>query len=202
MKPPMEMLRGKKFEKLVGYISGLTLFIPYPMFRVLHLRHHSFTNDPEKDPDYWVATQNPIFLIIKCFTIKLHYYYHAFMKPTGPMKGLYLNTALCLGSYLFIILLCHFYLGLKLFFLIWFLSAVIALAFLALLFDWLPHYPHDKVGRYKDTSIIRFKTLDSIMLLQNYHLIHHLYPRVPFYHYKKAFQQIEQELIDKKCKII
>lgn len=191
----------KKLEKYLGYLSGFALFIPFPMFRVLHLRHHSFTNDEEKDPDFWVATNIPIFLFMKCFTIKPHYYYHAFFKATEPMKNLYVNTFSCVGIYL-VISGVMAYLGHGTFFLIWIVSSMIALAFLAFLFDWLPHYPHKQKGRYKDTTIITFRWLDEIMLLQNYHLIHHLYPRVPFYNYKKAFKQIEQDLIDKEAMIV
>jgi beta-carotene hydroxylase len=29
-------------------------------------------------------------------------------------------------------------------------------------------------------------------LFQNYHSIHHLFPRVPFYHYARLYQDIEE----------
>jgi len=34
----------RPFSDLLGWLAGVTLFAPLPLFRVLHLRHHTFTN--------------------------------------------------------------------------------------------------------------------------------------------------------------
>ena len=39
----------RPLSELLGWLAGVTLFAPLPLFRVLHLRHHSFTNHAEKD---------------------------------------------------------------------------------------------------------------------------------------------------------
>ncbi len=42
-------------------ILSIATFVAVPfgkgkMFRLLHMRHHRFANDPEKDPDHWMAS--------------------------------------------------------------------------------------------------------------------------------------------------
>ena len=64
------------------------------------------------------------------------------------------------------------------------------------LFAYIVHRPHEAVGPYVDTStIIAPKWCNGLVtwlwLFQNYHAIHHLFPRVPFYYYRSLFNQIE-----------
>ncbi len=198
--------RFKKYrllEKFIGHLSASSLFIPFPIFKQLHLQHHSFTNVKEWDPDFWVATRNPFILIFKVLTIKPHYYFHALIKPRSAVRRERKKIISILGFYLFIIILSEllFGVGLKFSFL-WFSSAVLALAILAFVFDWLPHTPHNKIGRYIDTAIIDKSFLTYPMLYQNYHLSHHLYPRVPFYHYKKVYHLLKDEMIENGARIL
>jgi beta-carotene hydroxylase len=54
--------------------------------------------------------------------------------------------------------------------------------------------------RYRDTNVfwVRGKMLEPIFnclyMFQNFHLIHHLFPRVPFYFYPKAFRSLKPVL--------
>lgn len=55
-------ISGKKgeyrmLEECIGWLSGLVLMSPYPIFRYLHNEHHKHTNNPDKDPDYWVVSK-------------------------------------------------------------------------------------------------------------------------------------------------
>ena len=43
----------KSIESLIGWIASIPMIIvPYRIFQKIHDRHHAFTNDPERDPDY------------------------------------------------------------------------------------------------------------------------------------------------------
>lgn len=193
----------KWWNSFIGNVSAVSLFIPYPIFKLLHLQHHSHTNNPELDPDYWVATRNPIKLLIKIFTIILSYYYHILFKPKTSVKKARYKVLYTIGFYFIILLTINHYTGngLLLFY-IWISSATISLAILALCFDWLPHTPHKKIGRWIDTVIIHKNWLTYPLLYQNYHLCHHLYPRVPFYNYLKLFHELEAEMESRGSKII
>ena len=70
---------------------------------------------------------------------------------------------------------------------------------LGLFFDYFVHLPHDNQERFGDTNVIRFspkldRVITWIWLWQNYHAIHHLFPAIPFYNYKKFFNKSEKEL--------
>lgn len=181
-------------ESLIGHLGAATFFAPYETFKILHLQHHSFTNIKEKDPDFWVATRNPIALFFKAITIKLSYYFFVLFRPSKVLRQKRIYTLCILTVFIAIIYLVPRSLD---FFILWFGSASISLTILAILFDWLPHTPHTETDRYKHTRIIKGKWLQILTINQSYHLIHHLYPKVPFYLYTEKFKEIEQTLIEK-----
>ncbi len=82
----------------------------------------------------------------------------------------------------------------------WILPARIAIAVLSFAFDYLPHTPHDTPAsedRYRATLLRPHPLLTPVLLYQNYHLIHHLYPGVPFYRYVAVWKERYDTLIDR-----
>ncbi|MCB1169762.1 MAG: fatty acid desaturase [Leptospiraceae bacterium] len=179
----------KWFDSAVGWLSGAVLIAPFSAFKVLHLRHHSNTNDPDMDPDHWMATSNPLLLTLRGLTIIPRYYYHFFAHADKQAKDKMPAT------FAGILVLAAIYSFWAYFtdpmqpLLLWIIPAMVALAFLAMVFDWLPHYPHNSRDRYKNTRVLPGSFLNVVLLGQNYHLIHHLYPTVPFYSYRPVFQR-------------
>ena len=57
--PKMKWLDG-----FVGHLTLITLAIPYHLLRVTHMKHHAYTNNSIKDPDYDNA-HGPLFSVIK-----------------------------------------------------------------------------------------------------------------------------------------
>lgn len=84
---------------------------------------------------------------------------------------------------------------------LWLIPALTAATFLAFAFDWLPHHPHGVQKRYLDTRIILFPGFTFFLLSQNMHLIHHLYPNIPFYQYGKVFKKMRSYLEQKGANI-
>lgn len=206
--------RWRWLGPVVGWSMGLFLLGPFSAFQVLHLRHHAKTNDPEADPDLWVKGRG-LGVVLRCATISLHYYALFLSRPgrseatasaASSPRSMRRDTVLCLlllaglatlGS------LAGF--ALEVLFL-WIVPALLALGMLAFAFDWLPHHPHRERGRMRDTRVVEAGfplrgLLSAALFAQNYHLIHHLYPRVPFYRYGQVFRAMRPQLVAEGARI-
>ena len=189
-------------DVVIGWVSMFMLLGPFPPFRDIHLRHHAHTNDPEKDPDMWVAVTGPK-LIWRFATILLHYYWtYLFPPPTVTSNVM---RFIAIGYYF---AYCALIAGM-----VWagfastavwvmIVPAWLALSFLAVVFDWLPHYPHALPGRYSNTRAIPGTVLQVFLLGQNLHLVHHLWPRVPWYSYGTVFRRTHAALRERGAMIV
>lgn len=190
-------LELRPLAELLGWVSGIPLLAPHPMFRAIHLRHHSHTNDPEKDPDYWVRGSNPLAVLGRCATMLSRYEWDFFFgdvsrtRGAKAVRGQSLVAVALLLALLALLIATGF--GRKALWL-WVVPGLVAATLLAFAFDWVPHHPHTVQGRFVDTRILAFPVLTLPMLWQNYHLIHHLYPRIPFYRYGACFRALRPQL--------
>ncbi|MEM6697890.1 MAG: fatty acid desaturase [Bacteroidota bacterium] len=197
----------KKMEKLestLGWLASFTLFFPYAAFVVIHLQHHAHTNDPEHDPDGYVKGEGFWSIFIRCVTLIGHYYGEALGKKSKQnISMMKTRTATILYIIIHLTLLVSVIaMGFwKVYFHVLLMPALFAAPFLGFFFDWLPHYPHDNMGKYHNTRILTIPGMQWVALYQNFHLIHHLYPRVPFYKYIHKFRSIEEMLREKKSPI-
>ncbi|HEX9832202.1 MAG TPA: fatty acid desaturase [Mycobacterium sp.] len=76
--------------------------------------------------------------------------------------------------------------------------------FVSWLFDWLPHHGLDATQRQNRYRATRNRVglewlLTPVFLFQNYHLIHHLHPSIPFYRYTKAWQKNENAYLERNA---
>lgn len=187
-------------ETLVGHIAGFTLMAPFPGYRYLHLHHHNHTNDPVEDPDYWVKSDNYLTVIWRCMLIQPVYIIHLWKIARDPVgMRAFIDEMIYVASYPVIIGVAYYFgFGTELL-LLWILPAYFGVVLCPLMFDWPVHHPHTSRGRYTDSAILRFRqplqfVMDVAFCGHTYHLIHHMYPRVPFYHYGTAFYRLEPKL--------
>ena len=80
------------------------------------------------------------------------------------------------------------------------IGQLIGNAVLVTLFAWSVHHPHTEQERMQTTTLYQARTgLDTVMTLlwgyQNYHAIHHLYPKVPFFRYRRVYRALEPYLV-------
>ena len=195
-------------DETIGWMSGIPLIAPFYLFKVVHFRHHAFTNDPEKDPDHWLASKNWLSLLFHSTTIFPVYLFKGlqlFFYGNKISKKIKRELLISFVG-LFLMILSFVVLGQAygwlLILQIWIIPAFVAQVFLAISFDWLPHHPHEEKKRYLNTRIIDIPGLSIFLLGQNYHLIHHLYPRIPFYDYKKVYGEMEEELREKGVEVV
>ena len=187
-------------ETLIGHISGFVLLAPYPGFRALHLHHHQHTNDPVEDPDYFVRSNNYLMAIVKCMAIQPIYIWHLWKIARTPViMRAFIEEMIYVGSYIAIIAAAYALGHGNELMLLWILPGYIGVVMCPAIFDWPVHHPHTERGRYTDSAILLFPkpirpVVDFIFCGHAYHLMHHMYPRIPYYDYGTAYYALQHEL--------
>jgi beta-carotene hydroxylase len=75
---------------------------------------------------------------------------------------------------------------------VWLGPVAVAGVILELTGAWAVHYPHVSTHPLESTRMLRGRLLQVLMLNQNYHLVHHLWPRIPWFRYGQAAASAEQ----------
>ncbi len=189
---------------LIGMLCGAILLHEYKAFRHMHLMHHRETNDDVLDPDHWVKVKHPIAVLFRCFTI-VPFYQHFFIQnvalnPNEPANFKITAHVMAVNFALYSLAfwLCAFGYWREVLAL-WLAPHWIGSAIIIYFFAYLPHKPHDTKNRWLATKIVKIsgpaaRIVNWMYLFQNYHLIHHLFPRIPFYLYPDAFQKLKPVL--------
>lgn len=169
---------------VLGHGSALILGFAFPVFTRVHLQHHGNVNDPKNDPDHFVSTGGPLWLIAPRF------FYHEvfFFKRRLWRKYELLEWFL---SRLFLVILVTLSLQYGFFpYLInyWLSAALVVGLMLGLFFDYFPHRPFQDRDRWKNARVYASPILNLLIFGQNYHLIHHLWPSIPWYKYQGAYR--------------
>ena len=191
---------------LFGFLSALFYLHSYTQHTWSHLEHHKHANDEELDPDYIMKGSNWFSIMARGFFILLikDYFYIRNEKlkndktakikmKIGTIESLIPVVLLIIFTNVFAVPWYHFILS-------YVIPLLFAVMLLGIFFDYLVHMPHQSSERFGDTNVIRTKKwldypMTWIWSYQNYHGIHHLFPRLPFYKYKKVFMDKENELI-------
>jgi beta-carotene hydroxylase len=186
--------RNRRVNEFLGWPPGLALTVSLPMFRSCHTKHHSYTNQPEIDPDMDVGRSptwlRPVWLLSPLWTYRARYFGQGWAKTTRHRWYQILVDVLYLGTIIAAILTGHT--GDLL--VVFVVPLLLALTLLALAFDLIPHLPFDSTERYYDTRALPSRTLNVLLLGQNYHLVHHLWNAVPWFKYQAVFTETRDDL--------
>ena len=190
-------------NEAMGYIAAWILMIPMTAHRHEHLAHHRNTNKKGEDPDFVLSKlmDSPLSAAValkEILTGQYSYYFkHCWRKAPRSQ-----NLRLCLEVFAAVVpRLAVFALGFWVEgFLLLGVAWIAGVALLMFLFAYIVHTPHESEGRYLDTSTILVegftgRIVTALWLYQNYHSIHHLFPRVPFYCYRDLFAEIESTMV-------
>ena len=184
-------------DSLVGHITLVTLLSPYEILRVTHMKHHAYTNNPEKDPDYLNAHSGSLLRVIKrsvdgSSTADYGKYLDVFeddkafvnsFQKAMPVALLY---RACLLSLVVIFPLETL--------LLWWLPAKIGTVYVVVFFSYYPHIG-TSTGRYKDTRFWSHWMPRYINHSMQLHFVHHLHPSIGHFDEPKAIETLKPFLV-------
>ena len=193
--------RDPTANEWIGRLAGIPLTITLPLFRGVHFEHHSHTNDPARDPDLIVARRPAVLLPLWCLGVTTAYRIHFFGRRLWRSPA-DLWEAIAFDVLLTAVLAAAVVSGWwRPLLVLWLGPATLAVLVLAFAFDYVPHYPYDTRARYYDTRVYAGPILNTLLLGQNHHLIHHLWTTIPWFRYQPVFRQIRGQLATRGCRI-
>ncbi|NEP88964.1 MAG: beta-carotene hydroxylase [Okeania sp. SIO2C2] len=185
--------KDRLVNAILGHGSALMLGFAFPVFTRVHLQHHAHVNDPENDPDHFVSTGGPLWLIAARF-----FYHEIFFFKRRLWRKFELWEWFFSRLVVFTMIGVSIYFGFLDYILnYWFSPALVVGLALGLFFDYLPHRPFQERDRWHNARVYPSGLLNILICGQNYHLIHHLWPSIPWYNYKPAYE-VMKPLLDVK----
>lgn len=179
------------------------IFLNAPqVFKMLHLTHHAKTNQGKDDPDHFTSAQTWTGRWIKSFLLIFSYYFYAFRNfQRNPSNIFWMGiSVLAPLAALAFSLMSPYSVALIW---SWILPAFASIGVLAFINTAWPHHPGERSHKMKNTKILIVpKPLEWIMFNQNYHLIHHLRPTLPWYEYPAYWRANREKLISEGAEVL
>ena len=195
-------------NNFVGYVCASLLGVSFTMHRSAHMAHHRATNVRGEDPDF--VTQGSSLTDILTSGTKMvvgeysDYFSRVFPGASASEKRTVIVELVVFVAWRLGLALAGFWVEVLTFTI---LTNMAGLTLLGYLFAWIVHQPFDQVDRFKDTGTIILPgaihtPVTALWLWQNYHSIHHLFPKVPFYNYRQLFNKIATGMVDRGAPIM
>ena len=201
-------LKLRWLNNSIGYIVASILGVSFTMHRSAHITHHRETNVEGKDPDLGYK-DGSLFSLITGGTLSLMQEYQDYFGRVFPKASTSEKITVFVELFVFVgwrvvLAVAGYPVEVLLYTLA---SNVLGVTFLGLVFAWIVHQPYGETERYKNTNTILLpawihRPATTLWLWQNYHSIHHLFPKVPFYQYEKLFKEIEPGMVERGAPII
>ncbi len=186
--------RSKQLNLWVGRITFLyfSSLVAFELMRFIHFRHHRNANGEGDEADQVVqsgpAWLRPLKWPFIDFIYGWKYLGYWKDRPKSETRNVIIMFLATIVVWPWLII--NGYLTELLMF--WIIPQRISFFFISFIFVYLPHVPNEiseKEDAYRATSIRKGMEwlLSPLMMYQNYHLVHHLYPNVPFYRMVKIW---------------
>jgi ring-1,2-phenylacetyl-CoA epoxidase subunit PaaE len=180
--------------------AAMPFIAPYcslPSFRFLHGQHHNHTNaGAARDPDDFV-TDAPWWQLPMRWVLYDVAYVRWYLRQLGARPGREVaeSTAVAL-AFDAAVVWCIVSGNLGGLVVAWLIPQRLSFCAIAWGFAWLPHHGLPP-GRRAKTTRARLGMewlLTPALFAQNFHLVHHLYPRVPFHSLLATWRRREREI--------
>ena len=195
---------------VVGWIGALGMGVGWPVLQRTHVLHHSHTNT-ELDPDIVVKgtfaelivkwARNVSTAVIPLFVIRfidpaIYKRFGSILTPSEIAQ----TSAVTLGTLaLLVAAIPTGHIGD--WFFLWLVPTRLGALIRNIFFQWLPHHPFDRTERYHNTRLSLWPGGTFLTLQQNLHLMHHLWPSVPFYNYARLYRALRLLLVAEGVRI-
>jgi ring-1,2-phenylacetyl-CoA epoxidase subunit PaaE len=200
--------RWRWVNSLLGRLAMLFVSpaLSFPSFAYIHIEHHRHANDDENDPDTFSSHGKWWQLPGRWMGLDLYYgVFYLKRLRSRPKTELAENAVLltlCVAGLTAAIATGS----------LWMLAVIyviperIAVTLLAWWFDWLPHHGLEDTQRDNRYRATRARVgmewlFTPLMLSQNYHLVHHLHPSIPFYRYLRTWLRNEEAYLERNAAI-
>ena len=208
------IVRSRRFDpvnRLIGWWAGLLTGMTWPLLLRTHIAHHAHTNS-DRDPDAFV--QGPLWRLFPMAALSVwtnlvplpfwRLVYGRNLPNLGYLDAWKVMRAhewrthqiahgLVCASVWSAVALGH---G-QAVFALYVIPATIGRLLMGIFLSWLPHRPFASGDRYRATALRRGRLLTIASVGHNMHLVHHLWPRVPFYRYRQLYRQLAPVLHDR-----
>lgn len=201
------IVRAAWFEPvnaLIGWWAALLTGMTWPLLRRTHLAHHIHTNG-ERDPDAFVQGSLPRLCAMAAVSVLTNLVpvplwrlvYRDRMPNLGYLDAWKVMPArewrqhqlvhgvMCMAVWSAVV---AGHAGLV--FALYVVPATIGRLLMGIFLSWMPHRPFISGDRYTQASLHKGRLLAVASAGHSMHLIHHLWPRVPFYRYHALYRRL------------
>lgn len=194
--------RWRFLYDVVGWVGAIGMDAAWPALRRTHLLHHAHTNT-DQDPDIYVKGSFLALLgkgLMRAFIAVAPMWVfriiaprlHAEIRKIIPGNEL-IQSEIASNLTLGLLIAALAFHRLPEFFWLWFLPVRLGWMMMHIFFQWLPHHPFDRTDRLGNARISLWPGGEFVSMCHNLHLVHHLWPSVPFYHYPTVFKAMRSQ---------
>lgn len=186
--------KNRKLNEMVVWGTWPIFINSTYLFRKIHLSHHAKTNQGEADPDHFTAHPKLVMRWVKSFLLVFYYYYYSVKNYGRNFKEwaiMIASTASLLGLTIASIWGPYASVFLSL----WLLPSLTGIGILGFANTSWPHHPAQEIERTRNTRVLLVpRFVQWLMFNQNYHLVHHLKPNLPWYDYPRYWSENGERL--------
>ncbi|OBJ56560.1 fatty acid desaturase [Mycobacterium asiaticum] len=193
---------------LLGRLAWLFVgpVVAFPSFAYIHIQHHRHSNDDDQDPDTFASHGKWWQLPFRWSAVE--YFYLRFYLPRARSRPVaeVAETLVMMGLSITGLAVATLTGNLWALAVVFLIPQRIGLTILAWWFDWLPHHGLEDTQRSNRYRATRNRVgaewvFTPVLLSQNYHLVHHLHPSVPFYRYLRTWKRNEEAYLERNAAI-
>lgn len=193
-------------NELIGYVSTIPLVLPFKMARITHMDHHTYTNDPERDPDYGVKADTWWQTVKRGLIQRAPEAYGDLLQRKADAgdetakRAIVEALGLTLAYWAILTGLAWSGFALEAA-LLWWLPRQIGTSYISLFLSWFPHHPMEEQGRYRNTRGFHYWFGNVISFGMEHHIVHHLHPGIPLNRNAAAFREMRPILEARNCRL-